>query len=71
MAFISYLKISMIESLNNKHALSSKNVYTPRKIYFTSLPKVWPSVHEVKNLGRVQQLFESSEELHALVVPTF
>lgn len=32
---------------------------------------MWSSVHEVKDLGGVQQLFESSEELHTLVVPTF
>lgn len=35
------------------------------------LPEVWSSIHEVKDLGRVQQLFESSEELHTLVVATF
>lgn len=33
------------------------------------LPQVWPSIHEVEDLGRVQQLLESPEELHALVVP--
>lgn len=35
------------------------------------LPEVGASVHEVKDLGRVQQLLESSEELHTLVVPAF
>lgn len=41
-------------------------------VYFTSLlPEVWASIHEVEDLGRIQQLLESSEELHALVVPTF
>lgn len=68
-----YLDVSI--SLNlfvHEHALSSDSFKVPRKIYFVGLlPEVWSSVHEVKDLGRVQQLFESSEELHTLVVPTF
>lgn len=34
-------------------------------------PQVGASVHEVKHLRWVQQLFEAAQELHALVVTTF
>lgn len=35
------------------------------------LPKVRSSIHEVKDLGWIQQLFESSQKFYALVVSTF
>lgn len=33
-------------------------------------PQLWSSIHEVKDLCRVEQLFELAEELHALVITT-
>lgn len=34
------------------------------------LPKYWSAVHEVKHLGRVEELLETAKKPHALVVPT-
>ena len=34
-------------------------------------PQVWSSIHQVKHLRRVQQLFEASQELDTLIVSTF
>lgn len=33
-------------------------------------PQVWASIHEVEDLGRVEELLEFAQELDALVVPT-
>lgn len=33
-------------------------------------PQVWSTVHQVEHLCRVQQLFEASQELNALVIST-
>lgn len=35
------------------------------------VPELRSSVHQVKNLSRVQELLELAEELHALVVAAF
>lgn len=41
---------------------------TPRRTG-QRLPQVWATVHEVKDLGRVEELLELAQKLDALVVP--
>lgn len=36
----------------------------------THLPQVWPPIHQVKDLGRVEELLELAQEFDSLVVPT-
>lgn len=36
-----------------------------------SSPEVRPTVDQVKDLSRVEELFEASQEFHSLVVTTF
>lgn len=36
-----------------------------------SSPQVRPTVDQVKNLSRVEELLEASQEFHSLVVTTF
>lgn len=37
----------------------------------TQVPELWSSVHQVKDLSRVEKLLELAEELHPLVVTAF
>lgn len=47
--------------------------YISKHIRFNlaSSPKVRPTIHQIKDLSRIEQLLEAAQEFHTLVVTTF
>lgn len=43
----------------------------PQCFNLASSPKVRPAVHQIKDLSRIEQLLEATQEFHSLVVTTF
>lgn len=44
---------------------------TVKNTEVTVVPELWATVHQVKDLSRVQELLELAEKLHPLVVAAF
>lgn len=60
-----------INNNNNNNLKGVKRKKIKRKKEKSFSPKTGPSVHQIKHLSRIEELFETSQELDALVIARF
>lgn len=68
------MKMQLKSSQQGPEQLHSQYMYqvpTFQNTETTPVPELWTSVHQVKDLSRVEELLELAEKLHPLVVTAF